>query len=606
MRLIDRIFARLNGSSKGPLGETFGETLGETLGETMAHLRRGIIITGIGLVLGVIVAYAALAAFGTVRLMLDLWLPAHRPGDIGFNGIVWTVLLVPVIAGLAIGGLLLWLAPKKPVELADVIHAAHKTDPVVSRTGGYVSLLKSILAIGAGSTTGLYGPLVVLGASLAASTKRLLNLSPSYAEMALGAGAAAAISAAFSAPLAGILFAHEVILRHYSLRFFAPVTLASASAYVFSGTVLNQHISVLPMMQTRMAGVVDILLLIALGVAAGLLAVFVMKFWAVLRARVDAMHLPLWAKPVLAGLIVGLVGQFSPSILGPGLETISAMMRGDIGSLSLLVLLVLKIVVGGVCLTLLFHGGAVAPALFSGAALGALFAMMAAALAPVTGYTPDIGLFVLAGMTATASSLLAAPVSVILLGFELSQNYAATTAMMVTIVTANLLSSRLGARSIFEPQLLAKGVDLSLGRESLALQSTPVTELMSPDYLTLPSSVSVGAATEKMAQTHCAEAHLVDPDGQWVGKICLYDLVTQAPEAACLALQERTPLILQASDNALYAQTAMRDFIGEGVPVLDDGKLVGIIHEADLFAHGRMVTRSVWQHDHDSGGPGAP
>ena len=284
MRLIDRIFARLNGSSKGPLGETFGETLGETLGETMAHLRRGIIITGIGLVLGVIVAYAALAAFGTVRLMLDLWLPAHRPGDIGFNGIVWTVLLVPVIAGLAIGGLLLWLAPKKPVELADVIHAAHKTDPVVSRTGGYVSLLKSILAIGAGSTTGLYGPLVVLGASLAASTKRLLNLSPSYAEMALGAGAAAAISAAFSAPLAGILFAHEVILRHYSLRFFAPVTLASASAYVFSGTVLNQHISVLPMMQTRMAGVVDILLLIALGVAAGLLAVFVMKFWAALRA----------------------------------------------------------------------------------------------------------------------------------------------------------------------------------------------------------------------------------------------------------------------------------------------------------------------------------
>jgi CIC family chloride channel protein len=441
----------------------------------------------------------------------------------------------------------------------------------------------------------------VLGASLAATTKRLLNLSPQYAEMAMGAGAAAAISAAFNAPLAGILFAHEVILRHYSLRFFAPVTLASASAYVFSGTVLDLNFSLLPMMQTRMAGPIDILLLIILGLASGLLAVAVMKFWGWLRARIDALDLAIWLKPVLAGLFIGLVGHFAPSILGPGLDTISAMMRGDISSMSLLVLLVLKVVAAGLCLTLLFHGGAVAPALFAGAALGALIAAMIAALSPLTGYQPDIGLFVLAGMAATASSLLGAPLTIILLGFELSQNYAATTAIMVTIVTANLLSSRLGARSIFEPQLLAKGVDLSLGRESLALQSTPVTDLMSPDYLTLASTVSVGEAIEQMALTHCAEAHLVDAAGQWAGKVCLYDLVSQPKQAMCLPLQERTPLVLQASDNALFAQTAMRDFIGEGVPVLDKGVLVGIIHEADLFAHGRMVTRSVWQHDHDDG-----
>ena len=144
-------------------------------------------------------------------------------------------LIIPILAGLAIGGLLSWLAPQPPVELADVIHAAHKPDPQVSRTGGYISLLKSVLALGGGSPTGLYGPLVVLGASLAASMKRFTRLSPHFGEMALGAGVAAAISAAFSAPLAGILFAHEVVLRHYSLRFFAPVTLASASAYVFSG-----------------------------------------------------------------------------------------------------------------------------------------------------------------------------------------------------------------------------------------------------------------------------------------------------------------------------------------------------------------------------------
>ena len=575
---------------------------GNRVNDTLSQLRRGLGITAIGLVLGVIVAFAALATFGATRSLLQLWLPPHHPGDIGWHGFNAILLIVPTATGLLIGGLLVWLSPKKPVEMADVIHAAHKPDPVVSRTGGYVSLLKTVLAVGAGSTTGLYGPLVVLGASLAASTKRLLNLSPQYAEMALGAGAAAAISAAFSAPLAGIIFAHEVVLRHYSLRFFAPVTLASASAYVFSGAVLNQHISVLPMMETRMAGPVDIILLIFLGLGAGGLAVAVMKFWAALGARLDALELPIWIKPALAGLLMGLVGHFAPALFGSGLNVVPAMMSGEIAIDALVVLLLLKVVAGGLCLSLLFHGGAVAPALFAGAALGAIMAGLLGLAAPMTGYQPDTGLFVLAGMTATASSLLGAPLSLILLGFELSQNYAATTAMMVTIVTANLLSSRLASRSIFEPQLMSKGVDLSLGRESLALQSTPVTELMSADYLTLPQDTKVAQASAEMARAKCAEAHLVAADGQWVGKVCLYDLVGKADDAACLPLIEATPLLLQAHENALHAQMEMRDFIGEGVPVLQDGALVGIIHEADLFAHGRMVTRAVWQHDHDDGG----
>ena len=87
---------------------------------------------------------------------------------------------------------------------------------------------------------------------------------------------------------------------------------------------------------------------------------------------------------------------------------------------------------------------------------------------------------------------------------------------------------------------------------------------MSPDYLNLPATVSVGTAIERMAEAHCSEAHLVGEDDKWAGKICLYDLVSQPFDAMCLPLQERTPLILQADDNALFAQTAMRDFIGEG------------------------------------------
>lgn len=577
--------------------------MAHSLAQMGMRLRHGLGITAIGVVLGVVVAYAALASFGLVDMFLSLWQPKGMVGDIGWQGFNMRLFGVPLLAGLAIGALLIWLRPQQPVELADVIHAAHRPDPQVSRTAGYVSLVKSVLALGGGSTTGLYGPLVVLGASLAASTKRLANLTPQYGEMALGAGVAAAISAAFSAPLAGILFAHEVVLRHYSLRFFAPVTIASATAYVVAGEVLSLHITLLPSLSTRMAGPVDIIMLLVLGALAGLLAVAVMRFINRLRAAIAASRLPYWARPVVAGLSMGALAHIAPSVLGPGLDTIAAMLQGEVPTGSMLVLLVLKIIATGLCLTLVFHGGIVAPALFIGAALGGVSVAFIGSVEPLTGYMPDNGLFVLAAMAAMAGSVLGAPLAVILLGFELSQNYAATTAMMVAVVTANLLSSRLYSRSVFEPQLLAKGVDLSLGRESLALQSTPVTQLMSLDYLTLPATVSVGTAIERMAAAHCAEAHLLDDDSNWAGKICLYDLVREAKDAMCLPLQERTPLILQAEDNALFAQTAMRDFIGEGVPVLDKGKLVGIVHEADLFAHARMVTRTVWQHDHDDAVP---
>jgi CIC family chloride channel protein len=562
-------------------------------------LRHGLAIAAIGIFIGIVVAYAALASFGAVELLFAQWRPDEDLLKVGFRGLHLTWLLIPILAGLAIGALLSWLAPQPPVELADVIHAAHKPDPQVSRTGGYISLLKSVLALGGGSPTGLYGPLVVLGASLAASMKRFTRLSPHFGEMALGAGVAAAISAAFAAPLAGILFAHEVVLRHYSLRFFAPVTLASASAYVFSGEVLNQHIVMLPILSTRMAGPVDIVLLLVLGLAAGLLAVTLMRGLDNLRARMVALPLPLWARPVLAGLAVGLLAHFAPGILGPGLDVISAMLQGEISALGLLTLLLLKALAAGLCLTLYFHGGVVAPALFVGAALGGLAASAFVLLTPLTGYTPDSGLFVLAGMAAMASSLLGAPLAVILLGFELSQNYAATTAIMVTIVTANLLTSRLYARSVFDPQLRARGVDLSLGRENLALQATPVTTLMANDFITLKDTASVGDAISEMAQGRCAEAHMLNGDDKWVGKLCLYKLVDKDKTARANSYLETAPLVLQAAQTALQAQSAMTDFIGEAVPVLDDGKLVGIIHEADLFAHARMVTRAIWQHDHD-------
>ena len=113
-------------------------------------LRHGLTIAGIGIIIGVVVAYAALVSFGAVELLLAQWRPNNDLLQVGYRGFHLQWLLIPMLAGLAIGLLLSWLAPQPPVELADVIHAAHKPDPQVSRTGGYVSLVKSVLALGGG------------------------------------------------------------------------------------------------------------------------------------------------------------------------------------------------------------------------------------------------------------------------------------------------------------------------------------------------------------------------------------------------------------------------------------------------------------------------
>lgn len=564
------------------------------------RLTHGLGITAIGVFLGVLVSVSALAVFALVDGMLDIWRPSQTIGFVGYTGFHPILFVVPLAAAFLVGGILTFLKPETPVELADVIAAAHQPEPAVPQVSGYTSLVKSVLSVGAGASAGLYGPLLVLAASLAASVRKLLNLSSQYAEMALGAGVAAAISATFAAPLAGIVFAHEVVLRHYSLRFFAPVTIAAATAYVVSKQFSPGNMSLLPELTSRGAGPVDIAMLILLGVCAGLLAVAMMRLLETMRVKTVTSPVPVWLRPVLAALGLGTLAHVSPAILGPGLDVIAVMLEGGLSAVDLATLTVLKIIASCLCLALFFHGGVIGPSLFVGAGLGGFFAAVVGALSPITGYQPDASLFALAGMAAMASCVIGGPLAMILISLELGHDYSATTALVVTIVTANLLSSRLYARSTLEPQLLAKGIDLSLGRENLALQSIPVTDIMTKDHLTLPTTASVRQAIDAMAKEQCGEAHLIDENGLWAGKLCLYHLVDQDPNASSLLLMEDAPLVLSVNDHALYAQQTMQAFIGEGVPVLDEGKLVGIVHEASLFRHARMVTRSVWQHDHET------
>ena len=181
------------------------ETLSRSAYNLYERLGRGFMITAIGVLLGVLVSFSALAIFGLVDAMLLSWRPEGELGHVGYTGFYPILFIVPLGAAMGVGFLLWLLAPETPVELADVIAIAHQPDPATPQVSGYASLVKSIIAVGSGASAGLYGPLLVLGASLAGSVRKILRLSPEHAEMALGAGVAAAISGTFSAPLAGIV-----------------------------------------------------------------------------------------------------------------------------------------------------------------------------------------------------------------------------------------------------------------------------------------------------------------------------------------------------------------------------------------------------------------
>jgi len=326
---------------------------------------------------------------------------------------------------------------------------------IISFREGLGVALISAVSIGVGASVGRYGPAVHIGAAIGSLLGEKLNLNRESVVTLLAAGSSAAIAASFHAPFAGVIFAHEVILRHYSIAAFAPVT-AAAVVGMLVGEHHNNGLSVFWYDAVQLNGKIhqaDFVIAIAVGMLASVLSLLFMKLLPIVTAMMGKLPLDTRLKPVLGAFVLTPIIWWNPQVMGLGVWSIKAAFDGGLALKVMVPLLFIKIFATLASLGLGFNGGVFAPMVFIGAILGSICAKSADTIGFAC--APD-ALFAFSGMGAMVASIFGAPVFAVIIVLEMTASFPATTYVLTSVTIAYLMSHELFATSLFQFQLEQK------------------------------------------------------------------------------------------------------------------------------------------------------
>ncbi len=398
------------------------------------------------------------------------------------GGLPWYwLVLIPVFGGLVVGIILDRFTPDARVRaVADVIEGAALNEGRVEKKEGIASALASLITLSSGGSSGREGPVVHMAAVISTWVSNRIKADGITGRDLLGCAVAAAVSASFNAPIAGALFALEVVLRHFAVHAFAPIVIASVAGTVINriefGGVTEFHLPDTPTLQFYQ----ELPAFLLLGAVCGFVAVALMWtiFWAEdmgnqIRERTG---MPRWLRPALSGGMLGALAIWFPHIIGVGYETTSLALTGELVLHNAVIFAVLKVIAVSITMAGRMGGGVFSPALMIGALTGLSFGLIATGVFPeVSG---SVTLYALAGMGAVAAAVLGAPISTTLIVFELTGDWQTGIAVMVSVSISTALGSRLVDRSFFLSQLERRNVHVAAGPQAYLLSMFRVASVM--------------------------------------------------------------------------------------------------------------------------------
>lgn len=393
----------------------------------------------------------------------------------------WWVLIVPILGGLVVGLILDRFTPDGRVRaVADVIEGAALEGGRVETREGLASAAASIITLGTGGSSGREGPVVHLAGVISTYVANRIKASPMTGRELLGCAVAGAVAASFNAPIAGMLFAHEVVLRHFAVHAFAPIAISAVA-----GTVINRmRFGGLTEFELPVAGglgfYVELPAFMLLGLVCALVAAAMMA--ATFRAETVASRImartgwPRWLRPAIAGALLGLIAIPFPHIIGVGYETTTAALNGNMGLMTVVVFALVKAVAVAITLGGRMGGGVFSPALVMGALTGLAFGIIATWLVP--DFSGSQTIYALAGMGAVGAAVLGAPISTAMIIFEMTGDWQTGLAVMTAVSLSSALASRLVHRSFFMTQLSRRGIRIAEGPQVWLPQKMRVTAVM--------------------------------------------------------------------------------------------------------------------------------
>ena len=492
----------------------------------------------------------------------------------------------------AVGGLLVW-----PLVYYGAKEARGHGVPEVMADqilkGGYVPtrvvLVKTLAAavcMGSGGSAGRVGPIIHICSGIGSAVGQVFKLPPHVMRALVACGTAAGVSANFNAPIGGVMFALEVILGEFATTHLMMVVVSAVTASVVSRNLFG-GVPPIAVPQFTMLSSTELLLYAVLGAATGLFSyIYIKTFYRVEDLFKNLAGVPPFLKPALGGLIVGGIGLFFPQVFGVGYDVIEMTLAGEYVLGLMAVLLVLKLLATSITLGSGGSGGVFAPSLYLGSMLGGALGLLFQQLFPQLVVSPMA--FALAGMAGMLAGGSFAPITGIILLFEMSNDYKMILPLMITSIISFVITTTLTDHSIYTTKLYRKGLDLEQMRRPDVLTNTLVKEVMTVQPETIAANAAVFNVWNELQESPHQGFAVVDADGKVLGMITrkeLYRAIKEGRQRLKVADLINKRLIYVKQEQPLINAVALmsRHRIGR-LPVLNkSGYLVGIISRSDVL-----------------------
>jgi len=561
-----------------------------------------LLMTAITIGLGT--SLAAVMFIRLIALVQDLFFGSLTSVSV-LEGRFWLI-LIPAIGGLLAGPIIYYFAREaKGHGVPEVMQAIALRGGRIRPRVVVAKVVASALCIGSGGSAGREGPIVQVGAALGSTLGQWLRMSESRIRNLVACGAAAGIAATFNAPIAGVIFAMEIILGELHLGDLGNVVISAVTASTVARIFLGDR-PAFSIPDYAMKTPWEILLYVVLGALAALAAVGFIRLLYWFEDRFDEWRFPEPLKPAVGGLLLGglgflyplllhqnlglAAGSNLPEVFGSGFATIEGALQGEVPLILLAALVILKPLATSFTLGSGNSGGVFAPAPFIGAALGGACGRVIEYLAP--GLTAGTGAFAAIGMAAVFAGAAHAPFTAILIVFEMTNDYRLIVPLMAGVIVSLIVSQKLHRESIYTLKLTRRGIHLRSGRDLDVMETVKVEEVMVRQPITVPVNLPVAQLADKFLETGRHGFPVLDAEGNLYGVVSLedYRLATTAKPAQVddlsvqdIATRDVVSVYPDETVGTVLRRMAPRDISRLPVVARDNPRrLVGVVRRNDI------------------------
>ncbi|HSD64509.1 MAG TPA: chloride channel protein [Ignavibacteriaceae bacterium] len=554
------------------------------------------------IIIGVLAGFSAIGIRAMIKFFSDVSFPGSGNHLQNIMNTPWFhILLLPIIGGLIVGPIIYYFAPEaKGHGVPEVMQAILLKGGQIRGRVAIVKALASSITIGTGGSVGREGPIVQIGSSLGSVVGQFLRVSSRRLKTLVGCGAAAGIAAAFNAPIAGALFAVEIVLMDFTVAQFSPIVISSVMATVISHT-FEGNFAAFTVPVYQLAPPLGLGFYFVLGAASGLVSFLFIKVLYWCEDLFDNyINVPEFYKPALGGAGVGLIALLFPQVLGLGYESINNALYGNILWYFALALIFMKIFATALTLGSGGSGGIFTPSLYMGAMLGSFFGYVVNFYFPNLSASP--GAYALVAMGGLVAGATRAPITAIIIVFEMTNDYNVILPLMITCIISVIISSKLSRESIYTLKLVLKNIGLKDAVETNVMESIYVKDVYKKEFESINTTENFGQIVNKIIAGKESEFPVIDSEGRVSGMISINDIKDYLYERESLQNVLIAGDILNTyfetittDETCQSALDKLRKYSFNGLPVVNNknsGHMIGIIWRKDILdAYDREIEK---------------